>query len=225
MSSFFNIYCDESCHLENDKQKSMVLGAIWSPKHKSKEISQRIREIKVKHKLKSNFEHLSFNNKHSINVTSLYYLSEISIIENKFEEANEFINKAYLVNHSDSIYKQVQRINSLMSANDTSEITEKNDLHNDLLKIFEIGRNKIKGLYDRKDYQGAISQTHLLIEVIKNLKGEELVKTELSQLFQDLAIFYSQQNNIEKAKESIERAVSLNPNTENIEIQKLINSK
>tara|TARA_Y100001934_G_C12352933_1_gene776402 strand:- start:1755 stop:2459 length:705 start_codon:yes stop_codon:yes gene_type:complete len=56
MSSFFNIYCDESCHLENDKQKSMVLGAIWSPKHKSKEISQRIREIKVKHKLKSNFE-------------------------------------------------------------------------------------------------------------------------------------------------------------------------
>ena len=176
-------------------------------------------------KLKSNFESLSFNNNHFINVTSLYYLSEISIIENKFEEANEFINKAYLVNHSDSIYKQVQRINSLMSANDTSEITEKNDLHNDLLKIFEIGRNKIKGLYDRKDYQGAISQTHLLIEVIKNLKGEELVKTELSQLFQDLAIFYSQQNNIEKAKESIERAVSLNPNTENIEIQKLINSK
>ena len=176
-------------------------------------------------KLKSNFENLSFNNKHSINVTSLYYLSEISIIENKFEEANKFINKAYLVNHSDSIYKQIQRINSLMSAKDTSEITEKNAVHNDLLKIFEIGRNKIKDLYDKKDYQGAISQTYLLIEVIKNLKGEELVKTELSQLFQDLAIFYSQQNNIEKAKESIERAVSLNPNTENIEIQKLINSK
>ena len=175
--------------------------------------------------LKSNFESLSCNNKHFINVTSLYYLSEISIIENKFEEANEFINKAYLVNHSDSIYKQVQRINALMNANDTSDITEKNGVHNDLLKIFEIGRNKIKGLYEKKDYQGAISQTYLLIEVIKNLKGEELVKTELSQLFQDLAIFYSQQNNIEKAKESIERAISLNPNTENIEIQKLINSK
>ncbi len=28
MSQVFNIYCDESCHLENDRQKAMVLGAI-----------------------------------------------------------------------------------------------------------------------------------------------------------------------------------------------------
>ena len=78
-------------------------------------------------KLKSNFESLSFNNNHFINVTSLYYLSEISIIENKFEEAYEFINKAYLVNHSDSIYQQLQKINSLLSLKDTLEITNEND--------------------------------------------------------------------------------------------------
>lgn len=175
--------------------------------------------------LKSNFENLSFNNKHFINVTSLYYLSEISIIENKFEEAYEFINKAYLVNHSDSIYQQLQKINSLLSLKDTLQITNENDIQNDFLKVFEIGRKKIKDLYEQKDYQSAISQTHLLIEVIKNLKEEEFIKAELSQLFQDLAIFYSQKNNIEKAKESIKTAVSLNPNAENIEIQKLINTK
>ena len=67
--------------------------------------------------------------------------------------------------------------------------------------------------------------THLLIEVIKSLKDEELIKIELSQLFQDMAIFYSQKNNIEKAKESIQKAILLNPNAENIEIQKLINTK
>ena len=176
-------------------------------------------------KLKSNFESLSFNNNHFINVTSLYYLSEISIIENKFEEAYEFINKAYLVNHSDSIYQQLQKINSLLSLKDTVEIAVENDMQDDFLKVFEIGRKKIKDLYEQKDYQSAISQTHLLIEVIKNLKEEEFIKTELSQLFQDLAIFYSQKNNIEKAKESIKTAVSLNPNAENIEIQKLINTK
>ena len=176
-------------------------------------------------KLKSNFESLSFNNNHFINVTSLYYLSEISIIENKFEEAYEFINKAYLVNHSDSIYQQLQKINSLLSLNDTLQITNENDIQNDFLKVFEMGRKKIKDLYEKKDYQGAISQTQLLIEVIKNLKEEEFIKTELSQLFQDLAIFYSQKNSIEKAKESIKTAVSLNPNAENIEIQKLINTK
>ena len=176
-------------------------------------------------KLKSNFESLSFNNNHFINVTSLYYLSEISIIENKFEEAYEFINKAYLVNHSDSIYQQLQKINSLLSLKDTLQITNENDIQNDFLKVFEIGRKKIKDLYEKKDYQGAISQTQLLIEVIKNLKEEKLIKTELSQLFQDLAIFYSQKNNIEKAKENITIAVSLDPNAKNVEIQKLIDGK
>lgn len=31
MSTGFNIYCDESCHLENDHQRVMVLGAVWTP--------------------------------------------------------------------------------------------------------------------------------------------------------------------------------------------------
>ena len=57
------------------------------------------------------------------------------------------------------------------------------------------------------------------------MKEEKFIKTELSQLFQDLAIFYSQKNNIEKAKENIKTAVSLDPNTKNVEIQKLIDRK
>lgn len=56
MSQEYNVYCDESCHLENDNQKAMVLGAIWCPLDKTKEISVRIREIKQKHNLSKNFE-------------------------------------------------------------------------------------------------------------------------------------------------------------------------
>ena len=175
--------------------------------------------------LKSNFENLSYNNDYTIKITSLYYLSEISIIENKFEEAYEFINKAYLISHADSIYQQIQRINLLLNPTDSLQVAVKNNSKDELLKIFEMGRSKIKNLYNNKNYEGAISQTHLLIEVIKSLKDEELIKIELSQLFQDMAIFYSQKNNIEKAKESIQKAILLNPNAENIEIQKLINTK
>lgn len=175
--------------------------------------------------LKSDFENLSYNNDYTIKITSLYYLSEISIIENKFEEAYEFINKAYLISHADSIYQQIQRINLLLNPIDTLQVAVKNNSKDELLKIFEMGRSKIKNLYNNKNYEGAISQTHLLIEVIKSLKDEELIKIELSQLFQDMAIFYSQKNNIEKAKESIQKAILLNPNAENIEIQKLINTK
>lgn len=52
----FNIYCDESCHLENDGNSVMLLGAIWCPKDKTRKVSERIREIKQEHGLKKNFE-------------------------------------------------------------------------------------------------------------------------------------------------------------------------
>ncbi len=31
MTELVNRYCDESCHLEHDQQKVMVLGAVWIP--------------------------------------------------------------------------------------------------------------------------------------------------------------------------------------------------
>ena len=51
MSTIYNIYCDESCHLENDHLGVMVLGAVWCPKDAAREIAERIREIKVRHGL------------------------------------------------------------------------------------------------------------------------------------------------------------------------------
>ncbi|GER81358.1 MAG: hypothetical protein JETCAE02_01370 [Anaerolineaceae bacterium] len=56
MSEIFNIYCDESCHLENDRLPIMVLGAVWCPLEKRREIAVRIREIKTQHGLPPNFE-------------------------------------------------------------------------------------------------------------------------------------------------------------------------
>lgn len=56
MSETFNIYCDESCHLEHDQQKVMILGAVWCPLEKAREISVRLREIKAKHGMKPGFE-------------------------------------------------------------------------------------------------------------------------------------------------------------------------
>jgi len=56
MSQVFNIYCDESCHLENDRQTTMVLGAVWCPLDKTREIAVRLREIKKKHGMPSPFE-------------------------------------------------------------------------------------------------------------------------------------------------------------------------
>ena len=56
MSEVFNVYCDESCHLEHDQQKAMVLGALWCPLEKRRGIAVRLREIKQKHGLPPGFE-------------------------------------------------------------------------------------------------------------------------------------------------------------------------
>jgi hypothetical protein len=56
MRNTFNIYCDESCHLEKDRQPVMVLGAIWCPLENTRAIAARIREIKADHGLKPSFE-------------------------------------------------------------------------------------------------------------------------------------------------------------------------
>jgi hypothetical protein len=52
----FNIYCDESCHLENDGQKAMALGGIWCPKAKARSFNEAIRALKEKHDLSRDYE-------------------------------------------------------------------------------------------------------------------------------------------------------------------------
>lgn len=52
----FNIYCDESCHLEHDRQKAMAIGGVWCMQSKKDEIFRRLREIKMEHGLSPSFE-------------------------------------------------------------------------------------------------------------------------------------------------------------------------
>ena len=47
----YSIYCDESCHLEHDRIAPMVLGAVWCPSIKAKEITKRLIEIKSHYNL------------------------------------------------------------------------------------------------------------------------------------------------------------------------------
>lgn len=52
----YNIYCDESCHLEHDDRKYMVLGGIICEKSNRNRIKRDIFEIKRKNNIKENAE-------------------------------------------------------------------------------------------------------------------------------------------------------------------------
>ena len=46
-----NIYCDESCHLQNEQEKRMFVSCIYCPKDLVSKISNDIRQLKQKHKI------------------------------------------------------------------------------------------------------------------------------------------------------------------------------
>lgn len=46
-----NIYCDESCHLEHDNAKAMLMGEISCSSSEKDSVYRKIREIKKKHGL------------------------------------------------------------------------------------------------------------------------------------------------------------------------------
>lgn len=52
----YNIYCDETNHLENSSVRMMGLGSVWCSKDQSGIINERIREIKKRHGLSPEFE-------------------------------------------------------------------------------------------------------------------------------------------------------------------------
>jgi hypothetical protein len=49
-SAIFNIYCDESCHLENDHKPVMLLGALWVPQHQVERLNKELQDIKEQFK-------------------------------------------------------------------------------------------------------------------------------------------------------------------------------
>jgi Protein of unknown function (DUF3800) len=52
----FNIYCDESCHLENDNSDIMVLGALTCPEDLKSKVYNDVRDLKLKHGISTWFE-------------------------------------------------------------------------------------------------------------------------------------------------------------------------
>jgi hypothetical protein len=56
VGEIYNVYCDESGHLETDHLPVMVLGAVWCPLSKTRDIAENIRKIKERFGLSRQFE-------------------------------------------------------------------------------------------------------------------------------------------------------------------------
>lgn len=54
--SIYNLYCDESCHLERDHSPVMVLGCVWCDIADVRRVTSQLRNIKRRHGLSQTFE-------------------------------------------------------------------------------------------------------------------------------------------------------------------------
>lgn len=92
-----NIYCDESCHLENDKEKVMVLGAVYCPMEKKGEIFERLLGLKRKHNL------IPKNKKNSKDNRTHYELKWNKVSISKLEYFKDVIN--YFFDNNDLCFR------------------------------------------------------------------------------------------------------------------------
>lgn len=86
MKPTINIYCDESCHLLNDKESVMVLGAVYCPIEKKEEIFERLYSFKIKHNL------IPKNKKNEKDNRTYYELKWNKVSKSKIEYYKDVIN-------------------------------------------------------------------------------------------------------------------------------------
>ncbi|MEG2162506.1 DUF3800 domain-containing protein [Chryseobacterium sp.] len=86
MKPTINIYCDESCHLLNDNEPVMVLGAVYCPIEKKEEIFERLYSFKLKHNL------IPKNKKNKNDNRAYYELKWNKVSKSKIEYYKDVIN-------------------------------------------------------------------------------------------------------------------------------------
>lgn len=179
MSEEINIYCDESCHLQNDGQKVMVWGGIICPKNKTRDIFKKIREFKTKHNFKKGYE-IKWT-KVSQSKLNFYY----DLIDYFFENSNLTFRGLIVPNKDVLSFSSVDDFNDFyykMYYTMLKTIFKQDDEYNVYLDIKDKnGKEKINTLHywlERK----LSNQYSLKRNLIKNIQEVDSKQVELIQL-------------------------------------------
>jgi len=154
-----NVYCDESCHLLRDRQKVMVLGAVWCPFNKKNEISTRLREIKSKHGLKQSFE-LKW-----VKVSPAMELYYLDVIDYFFDD-DDLHFRALIVPDKEYLLKEGNEI----TYNDWYY-----DLHFNMLKVIFDPCDQYFLYLDIKDTHG-VNKAGKINEILENEYSRSIIQ-------------------------------------------------
>jgi len=194
----YNIYCDESCHLQNDGIKPMGLGCIWVPKNKRLEIFSELRELKTEFGLSQRCE-LKWN---AVSPSKLdYYKAVVDFFFNNQDVhfrsliiADKTILNHSLYNqtHDDFYYKMYFRLlKTVISPIDNYEIYIDIKDTKSQEKV-----NKLKQVLANSNYDFDCSKIRRIQQVVSS----EVELIQLADFLTGAVVYYQREINTSKAK-------------------------
>jgi hypothetical protein len=181
----FNIYCDESCHLENDRKPFMFLGSVSSAYNQVKLHTSQINELKRKHHF---YAEIKWS---SVSLSKLHFYSELIdyffATDLKFRtvgvEKAQINNAAFGQNYDDFYYKMYyqllnHKINSCYKYNVYLDIKD------------SLSACKVRKLREILNIKYGVFQN------IQNIRSDESLLMQLTDFFMGAISYYK--NNQEK---------------------------
>jgi hypothetical protein len=177
----FNIYCDESCHLEHDGIAPMVLGAVMCPAGSRRAISEAIWKLKTKHGLTTHYEAKWTSISPS---KSAFYLelveyffqnSEIRFRAVVIPDKKRLDHTRYSQTHDDFYYKMYFRL--------VTALFDKGSCYRIFLDIKDTrGFKKTQKLHEVL-CNAHLDFDHLMIEEIQQIRSHEVELMQLTDIF------------------------------------------
>lgn len=206
--SEINIYCDESCHLPNDKKPIMAVGAIFCPQNSTRKISKEIYDLKSKHKIGHDveFKWLKVSkNKLPFYLELIdYFFSQPDlsfrslIVNDKSKLDHELFNQT----HDDWYYKMYYQL--------IKPMIDKNNSYNIYLDIKDTrSETKVKKLHEVLA-NSFHDFNYSLIKKVQSIRSHETNLMQMTDLLLG-AISYANRNegNSEAKKSFIEKITTL----------------
>lgn len=195
-----NLYCDESCHLENDNCNVMIIGGIATPQYSRFEIYKEIRELKEKHGLKKDFEiKWTKISKSKIDFYKelIKYFFDNELLDFRgviLPDKSKLDHSRFNQTHDDFYYKMYfYTVRPFMNGNDDINV---------YMDIKDTnGGNKIKKLYDiiTNDSHTKVSN----LNTIQLIRSDENEIIQLTDLLIGALSYANRYNNTNKPKQEI----------------------
>ena len=200
-----NLYCDESCRLENDGESVMLIGGISCPDYVRNIVYKEIKEIKRKHGISSRSE-IKWRKVSNSKITfyedlvNYFFDNEHLNFRVVIIDKNKLNHKKYNQTHDDFYYKQYfylvrkflfeDDVNVFIDIKDTNSILKVNKLKN-ILENWKQSPKHIKNIQQIRSHENSIMQlADLLIGAVayKNRSFESsLARIRLSNLISNRA--------------------------------------